>query len=72
MHWTLEIPLQVPAGQSGVGIRSVNKAGGGAISDSFFFAHSVQAVFARGIAASGHFICVGEGARGREGIRNGE
>ncbi|KAB1267008.1 WD repeat-containing protein 54 [Camelus dromedarius] len=25
----------------------------------------VQAVFARGIAASGHFICVGEGAEGR-------
>lgn len=25
----------------------------------------VQAVFARGIAASGHYICVGEGAKGR-------
>lgn len=29
------------------------------------FPLSVQAVFARGIAASGHFICVGEGAKGR-------
>jgi len=34
-------------------------AGEGAISNSFPFAYSVQAVFARGIASSGHFICVG-------------
>ncbi|KAB1266952.1 WD repeat-containing protein 54 [Camelus dromedarius] len=27
--------------------------------------NTVQAVFARGIAASGHFICVSEGAEGR-------
>lgn len=39
--------------------------GGGAISNSFLVSYSVQAVFARGIAASGHFICVGEGTKSR-------
>lgn len=31
------------------------------MSNSFPLSYSVQAVFARGIASSGHFICVGEG-----------
>lgn len=36
-----------------------------ATSDSFLLSSSVQAVFARGVAATGHFICVGEEDRSR-------
>lgn len=35
------------------------------MSNIFPLSYSVQAVFARGIACSGHFICVGEGAKGK-------
>lgn len=34
-------------------------------SNRFPLSYSVQAAFARGIAASGHYVCVGEGAKGR-------
>lgn len=47
------------------GGRECSRAGGCTISNSFTLSYSVQAVFARGIASSGHFICVGEGSKGR-------
>lgn len=40
-------------------------AGKSTISNNFPLLYSVQAVFARGIASCGHFICVGERPKGR-------